>query len=239
MSDTVVPCWCAVAASWVRRVSDTRSVRRWLAMGADLSGERMCLTDNTPPPWTTQGCCPSDRADRGEVPTPPRTGLPLCGAGRPSCPRGGPLGCLTRAPPAGAVPWRDRPSLLGAPRRAELPVGLGAGHGRRGWRPLGSSSTASALARVHSVLYDAREWREDEGARCDEGMKATGGARCQRCEGWHSLASSCRARSGGISMRDSLPPEVSWGAPCARAVRRPPERDGHVVALNLEARIVE
>src|SRR5262245_48722597 len=54
---------------------------------------------------------------------------------------------------------------MGSPRREELPVGLGAGHGRRGWRPLGQASTASALARGYNVLYDARARREEEGAQ--------------------------------------------------------------------------
>ena len=40
-------------------------------------------------------------------------------------------------------------------------------------------------------------------------------------------------------MRDMFPPEVSCGEPCARFVRRPPERYSHVVARNLEVRIVE
>ena len=35
-----------------------------------------------------------------------------------------------------------------------------------------------------------------------------------------------------------FPHEVSCGETCARSVRRPTERYGHVVALNLEARIV-
>jgi len=33
--------------------------------------------------------------------------------------------------------------------------------------------------------------------------------------------------------------EVAHGETCARSVRRPPERYGHVVVRNLEARIVE
>jgi hypothetical protein len=40
-------------------------------------------------------------------------------------------------------------------------------------------------------------------------------------------------------MRAMFPPEVSCGELGARAVRRPTERSDHVVARNLEARIVE
>jgi hypothetical protein len=55
---------------------------------------------------------------------------------------------------------------------------------------------------------------------------------------WQYLVPSCSARSCEIIPRAMFPHEVSCGETCARAVRRPPERSGHVVARNLEARIV-
>src|SRR5215510_4935222 len=119
MSNTVVPCWCAVAASWVRRVSDTRSVRRWLAMGADLSGERMCLTDNTPPPWTTQGCCPSGRADRGRGPDASAHGSASLRRWTPLLPAGRATGMSDACPTPVPCPLAAHP--LAPPSRSLAP----------------------------------------------------------------------------------------------------------------------
>ena len=61
---------------------------------------------------------------------------------------------------------------------------------------------------------------------------------CPMCYCWHSLVPSCRVRSCAIILGAKFPHAVSWGETCARCVRRPTERYGHVVARNLEARIV-